>query len=183
MTDASPLALVTGAASGIGAAVAERLVRDGARVLCADVDAAAVDAVASRLGPSAEPVHVDLGDSASVRAAVHGLRGRLGVLDILVNNAGISDSTPPEALEMSTVRRLLEVNLVGAVDLTLALVPALRASKNGRVVNVASVQGLVPAADTLAYATSKGALITFTRALAIDLAPHGVLVNAVAPGF
>lgn len=177
-------ALVTGAGSGIGAAIAAELAAAGDRVLVVDRDAAAAERVAGRLGDRAIAVAADVTVAADLDRAVAAARGGgEGGLDVLINCAGVSDTTPTAELDIETVRRVLGINLTGAIDLTLRSLPLLRASGRGRVVNIASIQGLAPAADTLAYATSKGGMIAFTKALAVDLAPAGVLVNAVAPGF
>jgi 3-oxoacyl-[acyl-carrier protein] reductase len=176
-----PTALVTGAGSGIGAAIARELAAAGHHVHVLDRDAAAARRVAAHLGEGAVAHAADITDAADTGRVVEAL-APVG-LDVLVNCAGVSDATPTAELDIATFRRVLEINLTGAVELTLRLLPLLRASARGRVVNIASVQGLVPAADTLAYATSKGGLIAFTKGLATDLAMDGVLVNAVAPGF
>lgn len=178
---ATGTALVTGAGSGIGAAIAAALATAGLRVVVLDRDERAAERVARSLGADAIAVGADISVSAELERAIGVLRP-LG-LDVLVNCAGISDSTPTASLGIETFRRMLDINLTGAVELTLLALPLLTASPRGRVVNIASIQGFVPAADTLAYATSKGALIAFTKALATDLANDGVLVNAVAPGF
>lgn len=181
MASRPPTALVTGAGSGIGAAIAAALTADGHHVTVLDRDATAAETVAARLGETGTAVAADVADRADLERVAEPLLA--GGLDVLVNCAGISDTTPTGDLGIDTFRRVLDVNLTGAVELTLLLLPALRASAHGRVINIASIQGLTPAADTLAYATSKGGMIAFTRALATDLAAHGVLVNAVAPGF
>jgi 3-oxoacyl-[acyl-carrier protein] reductase len=175
-------ALVTGAGSGIGAAIAAELAAAGDRVVVVDRDGAAAERIAARLGGLAIAVAADVTVAADLDRAVEAARAG-GGLDVLINCAGVSDITPTAELGIETVRRVLDINLTGAIDLTLRSLPLLRASGQGRVVNIASIQGLVPAADTLAYATSKGGMIAFTKALAVDLAPAGVLVNAVAPGF
>lgn len=178
MSTAPRRALVTGAASGIGEAIARRLIADGLAVTLLDVSERAL--ADSPLRAHAAFV-ADLARPEELRPVITTLLG--SGLDVLVNCAGIGDATPTDRLDGATFRRVMDVNLTGAVELTLGLLPALRASSTGRVVNIASIQGLTPAADTLAYATSKGALIAFSRALATDLAADGVLVNAVAPGF
>ncbi|ACQ78391.1 short-chain dehydrogenase/reductase SDR [Beutenbergia cavernae DSM 12333] len=168
-------ALVTGAASGIGAAVAHRLALAGMAVVCADVDVDGAGRVAAETG--GDPLELDL------RSVPDDLGDRLGYLDVLVSCAGVADSTPTSDLDVAGYRRVMEINLDGTVAVTLAVLPLLRAAASGRVLTISSVQGFRAAADTLAYATSKGALVTFTRALAVDVAEDGVLVNALAPGF
>jgi len=181
MSDRSFTSLVTGAGSGIGAAIAIELASAGAHVVVVDRDGDAAETVATGIGDAALAIAADITVASDLDRAV-ALVAPTG-LDVLVNCAGVSDATPTSELGIATFRRVLDINLTGSVELTLRLLPLLRASERGRVVNIASIQGLVPAADTLAYATSKGGMIAFTKALATDLASDGVLVNAVAPGF
>mgnify|MGYP004521901363 CR=1 FL=1 len=181
MSSPSRNALVTGAASGIGAAIAERLVRAGYAVALLDV---AADEVRGRAGALGQPhIVADLADDVSVSAAVTRVPELLPSLDVLVNAAGIGDARPTAELGLDEYRRVLAVNLDGMVALTLGLLPLLRASTAARVLNIGSVQGITSAADTLAYATSKGGVHAFTRSLAVDAAADGILVNALAPGF
>lgn len=175
-------ALVTGAASGIGRAIATKFAAAGIAVFAADVDEAglaeSVSAIRSA-GGTVSGIAVDIAEPASISAGIAGI----GTLDILVNDAAISDATPTAELTMSVVRRVLDVNLFGAMDVTLAALPILRRSNAPRVLNIASVQGLVGTRNSLAYATAKAGLLGFTRALAADVADDGILVNALAPGF
>jgi 3-oxoacyl-[acyl-carrier protein] reductase len=180
MSTPSRTALVTGAASGIGAAVADRLEHSGHTVVRLDVDAEGLDARTPTGGVS---IVCDLSDATAVASAIERLAATAPTLDILVNAAGIGDAGPTTALGFDHYRRVLSVNLDGMVALTLGLLPLLRTSTAGRIVNIGSIQGLTSAADTLAYATSKGGVHALTRSLAVDLAGDGVLVNAVAPGF
>jgi 3-oxoacyl-[acyl-carrier protein] reductase len=175
-------ALVTGAASGIGRAIAVRLAADGVNITAVDLDedglTRTVDAICST-GGTAEAVALDITDAEGIGSAL----ARLTALDVLVNNAAVSDITRTTELTMDTVRRVLNVDLFGAIDLTLHALPLLADSESPRVLNIASVQGLVGTRDSLAYATAKAGLLGFTRALAADTADRGVLVNALAPGF
>jgi 3-oxoacyl-[acyl-carrier protein] reductase len=183
MPEQARSALVTGAASGIGQAIARRLVSSGHSVVLVDVHADRLAAVGAELG---QPTLVlDIADAASIERGIASITTDHGidVLDVLVNAAGIADAGPTTELDVASYRRVLAVNLDGMVALTLGLLPLLRASSAGRVLNIGSVQGLASAADTLAYATSKGGVHAFTRSLAVDLASDGVLVNALAPGF
>ncbi|MDH2444102.1 SDR family NAD(P)-dependent oxidoreductase [Amnibacterium sp. CER49] len=179
-------ALVTGAGSGIGAAIAEALARSGCAVVCTDRNEAGADATAARIraaGGSAASLPLDIADDSAVATLPEKVVAGLGAIDVLVNNAGVGGEVPTSGLTMADVRAVLRVNLEGAVAVTLALLPQLRASGSGRVLNVASIQGFRGARDSLAYGASKGALVNLTRDLACDLADDGVLVNALAPGF
>lgn len=175
------VAVVTGAARGIGRAVAARLRSDGWRVVAADVDA---DALA-RLGEADDllPVACDVADEAQVEGLVAAGLERFGRLDALVNNAGIADpaSGPVEALPRARWDRVLAVNLTGPMLTVKHAAPHLREA-NGAVVNVASTRALMSEAGTEAYAASKGGLVALTHALAISLGPT-VRVNAVSPGW
>ncbi len=177
-------ALVTGAAMGIGAAVAELLAERGAAVSLVDRDAAALDEVAGRLkgrGAEVEVVVGDLREPQAIEAAVGRTLERFGRLDVLSNNAGVQrygtlETTPDEVWD-----EVYEINLKSIFRLSRAALPHLRKTR-GNIVNMASVQGLASQANVVAYASAKHALIGLTRAAAVDCAADGVRVNAVAPG-
>jgi len=170
-------ALVTGGASGIGAAIAARLAADGAAVVIGDIDEAAAKAQADRCDATA--VGLDVTDPASARAAL----SEAGPFDILVNNAGIdhagvffTDVTPEQW------RRLLAVNLEGVFACTQAVLPAMQQAGWGRIVNLSSEAGRVGGKADAVYAATKGAVIAFTRSIAMENGRYGITVNAVAPG-
>jgi 2-hydroxycyclohexanecarboxyl-CoA dehydrogenase len=170
-------ALVTGGASGIGAAIAARLAADGADVTIGDIDLDAAKAHADAVGATA--VHLDVTDPASARAAVAGG----GPFDVRVNNAGadhpgvfFTDVTPEQW------RRLLAVNLEGVFACTQAALPAMQQAGYGRIVNLSSEAGRIGAKANAVYAAAKGAVIAFTKSLARENARYGITVNAVAPG-
>jgi NAD(P)-dependent dehydrogenase (short-subunit alcohol dehydrogenase family) len=170
-------ALVTGAAKGIGRAIAERLVAAGAKVTLADLDASG-EATAKEIGGSFVVCDITNADqlSAAVTAAARG-----GNLDILVNNAGIYPTTGPiDKVTDSFVTKMLEVNVRAQYS---AAREAARAMKNGgAIVNLASIAGIRGGANITAYSASKGAVIALTRAFANELGPRGIRVNAIAPG-
>ena len=171
-------AVVTGAARGIGAATARRLVAEGAAVLLADIDPAVVE-VAGALGASSLTVDV-AAPEAGHRIAGAALE-RLGGLDILVNNAGIGGSRPLPESDDALLSRILEVNLGSVLRVTRAALPHLP-RPGGCVVNTASVYGIAGHPGTTAYAVAKAGVAQFTRTLAAELGAAGIRVNAVAPG-
>jgi len=176
-------AVVTGAARGIGEAIARRLAREGARVLVADIDKDAAEAVAAEL-PGAVAVAVDIASDASVATLADAAMRHFGGCEILVNNAAILDMTGIETMTMAHYRKVLDINQDGAVRTTLALLPLIKAAGAGkRIVNIASIMGVRGQPDAVPYSTAKGAIVNFTRAVAADLGRHGITVNAIAPGF
>lgn len=182
MSDPS-VALVTGAARGIGFGIAERLVRDGWRVILADLDAAGVRSAADDLGPAADATTLDVRDESGIRGLFAKVRQHQRRLDALVNNAGISDPHcgPIESLGLTDWNRWLETNLTGAFLMCKHALPLLR-EQRGAIVNIASTRALQSEPDTEAYAASKGGLVAFTHALAVSVGP-GVRVNCINPGW
>jgi len=175
------IALITGAASGIGEATAKELVRAGATVWIADINLPAAEALANTLG-SAKAIHLDVTSSDSIAAAV----AQIGTLDILVNNAGIGHVGSIETTEPEDFDRLINVNvrsvyLVSRAFLPLLLVAHERHESLGAIVNVASVSGLVGIKQRFAYCTTKGAVVAMTRQLAVEY-PKTLRVSAVCPG-
>jgi NAD(P)-dependent dehydrogenase (short-subunit alcohol dehydrogenase family) len=181
------IVLVTGGAQGIGAGIARRFAAEGAHVVIADIDTARAEATAAEIesaGGKVLALAVDIGDEASIAALAQALGARFGRLDILVNNAAILDATALDRLTPARYHQVIEINLNGAVLVTLALLPLLRQGREGRnVLNIASIMGLRGSRDSLPYSTAKGGVVNFTRALACDLARDGIRVNAIAPGF
>jgi meso-butanediol dehydrogenase / (S,S)-butanediol dehydrogenase / diacetyl reductase len=147
-------------------------------VLLADVDAAAVEALAAELGAAATPTYLDVRDEDAVAAAF----ADAGRLDVLVNVAGIGSTTNTPDTSLETWERVFAVNVTGTFLCCKHAIPALASTGGGAIVNVASVAGLVGFRNRAAYCASKGAVIAFTRALAIDHAADGIRVNAVCPG-
>lgn len=183
---ADRVALVTGASRGIGRACAIALARAGAHVaLCARdrIACAEVTAAIREAGGVAEPFPLDVADIASVESCAAAVAERLGPVEILVNNAGIGFSAPLHRTSLDDLRRVLEVNFVGAFALTKAVLPTMIERRAGRIVNVASTAGRTGYRYTTAYCASKHALVGFTRALAHEVAGKGITVNAVCPGW
>lgn len=175
-------ALVTGAGSGIGRAVARRLAQGGAAVLVQDVDAVGAEATVAAIGAdggTAAPVVCDVVDEKALVAAVAGH----GDIDVLVNNAGVPGFNAVLAdIDHAAWLRLFEVHVWGTFAATRAVVPGMRAQGFGRIVNVASNRGQVGFERSSHYAGAKAAVIGMAKAWARELAPFGILVNALAPG-
>jgi len=181
------VAVVTGGARGIGFAIAARLAEEGAAVVLADmrVETAREAAASIRAGGGeAAALPVDIGDNASVAALAAEVDRLHGRCEILVNNAAISDTTGIDRMTMERYHEVIRVNQDGAIRVTVAFLPLLRKAGPGRrILNIASIMGLRGSPDAIPYSTAKGAIVNFTRALACDLAPDGIMVNAIAPGF
>lgn len=167
-------AVVTGAASGIGAAAVARLIADGCRVLAVDLSA---DGMAGT-----HNLVADLSDNASFARVADAAQQHLGGCDILINNAGVCPAGPFDAMAGESWDAALAVNVTAAMKLTRALLPHLRASTAGRVINTGSIMSRYANAGLTAYATSKHAILGLTRALAMELGPDGITVNCVQPG-
>ncbi len=179
-------AVVTGGGRGIGAAVARALAAEGASVVVAARSRDQIDAVAAELaeaGAEAFAVACDVTDPADVEALRHRAEEQMGGVDVLVNNAGIAASAPLKSIQLEEWNRIFAVNVTGTFLCTQAFVPQMVERGWGRVVNVASVAGKVGAPYIAAYAASKHAVVGFTRSVAAEVAPRGVTVNAVCPGY
>jgi NAD(P)-dependent dehydrogenase (short-subunit alcohol dehydrogenase family) len=176
------VAIVTGAARGIGRAIASRLAADGARVELFDVDGAAANQAAEALGDGTVAHAVDVADPQAVAEAVGAVRRSEGRIDILVNNAGIYPHTPFEELTFEDWRRVLGINLDGVFLCTRAVYPAMRERGYGRIVNISSATFLIGYPEMTAYIASKGGVVGFTRALAPEAGAHGITVNCITPG-
>ena len=177
------VAIVTGAAQGLGRAFAARLSADGARVVVADRNGPKAAVVAEEVGGHA--VQVDVADQASVAAMADQVAGWFGRVDILVNNASLFSTLrmrPFDEIPVDEWDEVMAVNVRGTFLCTRAVVPAMRAAGYGKVVNISSATVWIGRPDYLHYVTSKAAVIGMTRALATELGPYNITVNAVTPG-
>ncbi|MBU9763688.1 glucose 1-dehydrogenase [Mycobacterium sp. TNTM28] len=175
-------AIVSGAARGIGRAIAERLVAGGARVAVADVDGAGAEDAAAELGNGCVGIACDVRSTADVTAAVATAVDAFGGLDLLVNNAGIEIAKPAVEITDEEFLGILDINVVGTFRFTKAAVPALAAAGSAAIVNMASVAATAGGPLLSTYCASKGAVIRFTESVAIELRDAGIRVNAVCPG-
>lgn len=173
-------AVVTGGASGFGEGIVRRFAAEGALVVIADVNEAAAQRLAHELGALAVPTDVSRG--ADVAALADAAFAKLGDIDILVNNAGIGHRPQPlDAIPEETFDRILAVNAKSVFLTAQQFVPRMKAKKRGAILNIASTGGVSPRPNLTWYNASKGWVITATRAMAVELAPFGVRVNAINP--
>ena len=177
------VAVVTAGAAGIGAGVVERLAQEGARVALLDIDAAAGEAAARRMGEAVRFIRTDASSAEQVAAALGETLGAWGRLDILVNCAGgFVDNPGIEDLDEAAWRRVVDLNLKSAYLCAREAAPAMKKAGYGRIVNVSSLSGRDGILETgLAYSAAKAGLFGFCRRLAVEVAPYGVTVNTVAP--
>lgn len=177
------VAIITGAARGIGLACARRFVTEGARVLIADIDEREGMRAAQALGATARFFRCDVGDAKNVAAMIAEAGTAFGGIDILVNNAGIVHGADFLELDETDFDRVLRVNLKGAFLAGQGVAKHLVAArKQGAIVNIASINSVVAIPNQTPYSVSKGGLLQLTRVMAMALAPHGIRVNAIGPG-
>ncbi len=178
------IALVTGAAGGIGLAIAARLAKEGASVVIADIKEEQAKKAASALEGDVIAHPVDIGSESSIAALRDAIAARYGRLEILVNNAAILDATGFAGMTMADYLRVIDINQHGAIRVTMAMIDLIRkGGESKRILNIASIMGVRGSRNSIPYSTAKGGIVNFTRALACDLADEGIIVNAVAPGF
>jgi 2-hydroxycyclohexanecarboxyl-CoA dehydrogenase len=176
------VALVTGAASGIGRAIALRLAAEGARVAATDLSEEAVRAVAGASSGVVLPLRLDVTDEATIRDAVAACERALGPLDVLVNNAGWDQVEPFVDSTPATWDKLIAINLKGPLSCTRAVLDGMIARGHGRIVSIASDAGRVGSSGEAVYSAAKAGVIGFAKTLAREVAKHGITVNAVCPG-
>ena len=178
-------AIVTGGALGIGFGIVARLVEAGAEVLVTDVNRKALEMVPHRLkGGKVRTMFLDVSKAEGWDKAVRACVNDFGKLDILVNNAGIYPQIPMLKIDPSVFDRVIAVNLKGLAFLSkAAALQMIKQGRGGRIINIASIDSVHPSMVGLAaYDSSKGAVLSFTKNFALEVAPHGILVNAIAPG-
>ncbi len=180
---ANKRAIITGAATGIGQAIAAAFIAEGARVVIGDINERTGSETAKRFGDSASFVRCDVSDEQSVAALVREGVAWLGGLDVLVNNAGLQFAGVVESFEVARWDALMAVNIRGCFLTTKFAVPHLRAAGGGSIVNTASLAAKRSGPGMTAYAASKGAVMAFSATAAIELAPDKIRVNSVCPGF
>ncbi len=179
-------ALVTGASRGIGEAIALALGEAGATIAVVARDPEQIEKVnvkARSLGIRSEAFTADVSNEADVERLKREVLGRLGAVDIIVNNAGINIRKPLAEFPVEEWRRVIDTNLVGPFLICRAFVPTMLGRGYGRIINTTSTMSHVATANRTAYAASKAGLLGFTRALAIELAPEGITVNGISPGW
>jgi meso-butanediol dehydrogenase/(S,S)-butanediol dehydrogenase/diacetyl reductase len=174
--------LITGAASGIGAATARRFAAEGAKLMLGDINAQSGDAVAKELGAGAAFRTTDVRDRAQVEAFTDEAMDRFGRLDVLINNAGSGALGQTPDLDPEQWRDLFDLDVHAIFYACRAAIPQMRKSGGGAIVNTASISGLAADPGLCTYNAAKGALVNYTRSLAVDHARDGIRVNAVCPG-
>lgn len=176
------VAIVTGGASGFGFGIAERFAREGAKVVIADLDGEAAERAAEAIGGAALGVRVDVSDGAAVASVVEGAAARFGRIHVVVNNAGTTHRNRPMLeVDEATYDRIFAVNVKAIYHMARAVVPVFRAQGGGVMINTASTAGIRPRPGLVWYNASKGAVISLTKAMAIELAPEQIRVNCLCP--
>jgi NAD(P)-dependent dehydrogenase (short-subunit alcohol dehydrogenase family) len=178
------VSVVTGAARGIGQAIADRLAANGSRVIYTDLDPAATEAAAAR-SAGAKGLRMDVTRADEIERVIGGVVAEFGRLDILVNNAGVNTlahRVPIDQFPRAEWDRLLSVDLTGVYEVSRCAAGVMRKQGAGRIINIASIVGLVPLRLQCAFVAAKAGVVNLTRAMALELGPHGILVNGIAPG-
>lgn len=178
------VSLVTGAARGIGQAIADRFAANGSTVYYTDLDAGEARAAAAKT-QNGRGLRLDVTRPDEIAAVVKQIVSECGRLDILVNNAGVNTlahRVPIDGFPREEWDRILAVDLTGVYEMSKAAAAVMRSQKAGRIVNIASIAGLVPLRLQCAFVAAKAGVVNLTKAMALELGPHGVLVNGIAPG-
>ena len=176
------VAIVTGAASGFGAEISRRYVAEGAKVAVADMNEEGAKKVAAELGANAFAIKCDVTKRADIDALVAATLKHFGTLDIVVNNAGYTHKNQPLLeTDEATFDRVVDVNFKSIYHMTMATVPIMRAKKRGCIINIGSVSGMRPRPGLVWYSASKAAVNVLSKAMAAELGPDNIRVNAVAP--
>jgi 3-oxoacyl-[acyl-carrier protein] reductase len=180
---AGKVAIITGAGSGFGTGMAEAYVREGAKVIIADINAEAGERVAKSLGANAKAIATDVANGVSVQAMVQACVDSFGVPDIVINNAGTTHRNQPMLqVDEQTFDRVFNVNVKSIYHMAHAVVPVMRArGKGGLIINVGSTAGIRPRPGLCWYNSSKGAVNLLSKAMAVELAPDKIRVNALCP--
>ena len=177
------VAVVTGAARGIGRAFAEAYVREGATVAIADINVKRAEETASEIGPKAYAVRLDVTDQASIDVAVAEVEKKSGGIDILINNAALFDLAPITNITRQSYDRLIAVNVAGTLFTLQAVAKSMiRRGRGGKIINMASQAGRRGEALVAVYCATKAAVISLTQSAGLELIKHGINVNAIAPG-
>ena len=180
------IAVVTGGGSGLGLAIARGLARAGARVVINGRNRGKLDAAVAEMageGLAASVNAFDVTDEAAVRNGMADIERSVGPVDILVNNAAVNNRKPFDEYTLAEWRALQDANFDGPFLVSRAVVPGMKARRRGKIINICSLASDIGRPNIVAYAASKGGLKMMTRALAVELAPHNVQVNGIAPGF
>jgi len=178
------VAIISGAAGGIGYATAEKFLEEGASVMICDMDATRLAAAAETLSQKGKVLWeaVNITNVEAVEAMVKRTNEELGHIDILINNAGITKDAQFYKMDLAQFQQVIDVNLMGTVIMSKAVVPYMMAQKSGRIVHSSSVSAVVGNFGQTNYAASKGAIISLTRSMGRELAKHGINVTAILPG-
>lgn len=184
MNFAGKVALVTGATKGIGKAVTDIFIRQGGTVIAVGLNGSALEALKEEYGEKLLSYQCDVADEQAVRDLVKAAIDKTGRIDILINNAGIymEDKAPFVQQNSSIWKKKIDINILGTLYMTHAVLPHMIAQRGGRIVNVASVAGIYGIRDMVDYSLTKGAILSFTTSLAREVGEYNITVNAVSPG-